>query len=293
MSPWQVDNLAAIAARLGAVRASNPGVLFEAQTAHQHVVVRKRRSQLLLCYRHPDTGFEEVQSRLDPARPLELLSAYTQAMLLGLVWCPAPRRMLFIGLGGARMQLLLHHRFEAARLDTVEIDPVVVRLAEDYFGFRSDARQRVWTMDGRAYLRRPAGSVAYDLIFLDAYQAHGVPAHLATYEFYTECRKRLCPRGVVVVNLHSSIPAYAAARRTFSAAFPHTLACSVASGNVVAIGSADDTLNPRALRSPTCAASALPAGGPSLSDWARRVSLRAPYRETAPILYDRGPSVAE
>ena len=135
-------------------------------------------------------------------------------------------------------------------------------------------------------MREESADVRYDLIFLDAYQAEGVPSHLLTLEFYAECRARLCPNGLVVANLHSSTPVYDASRKTFAAAFRYTTACSVSSGNVVVFGSEETLLHPRALRKQARIVEKSYDGVLPFSTWARDVSLRAPYRSNARILRD-------
>ncbi len=235
-SSWQEHNVAALSQRLAAARAMRPGIVHEQVSAYNHIVVRRTRRQLLLCYRSPDSQLEEVQSRLDPTDPLALPSAYTQAMLLALLWQPRPRRILLIGLGGGRLQMTLHHYLERTTLHTVELDPLVVEIAERFFGLVQDSRQRIIVQDGRDYLRRTAGRLTYDLILLDAYRAQGVPPHLNTREFYAECRTCLAPGGVVATNLHSGVPGYPAARNTFAAAWPHTVVFRVFDGNVVSVG---------------------------------------------------------
>ncbi len=291
MSPWQEHNLAEITRRLAPLRRSPQGVVFEERSPYNHIVVRRGREQLLLCYKHQQSRVEEVQSRLDPAHPLDLPSPYTRAMLLALIWCPQPRRILFIGLGGGRLQMVLHHIFEAAQLDTVELDPHVVDVAKRFFGFLPDERQCIFLADGRSYLREAESGSAYDLIFLDAYQVAGVPAHLLTYDFYSECRSSLNPHGLVVSNLHSFTPVYDAARKTFAASFMHTMACSVPSGNVIVIGSDTVALNPKAMRNQAHRAEQASERALPLSKWAKDISVRVPYRRNASILRDSGLSV--
>ncbi len=291
MSPWQEHNLTEITRRLAPLRRSPQGVVFEERSPYNHIVVRRGREQLLLCYQHQQSRVEEVQSRLDPSHPLDLPSPYTRAMLLALMWCPQPRRMLFIGLGGGRLQMVLHHIFEAAQLDTVELDSCVVDVAKRFFGFLPDERQRIFLADGRSYLREAESGAAYDLIFLDAYQVTGVPTHLLTYDFYSECRSYLNPHGLVVSNLHSSTPVYDAARKTFAASFMHTTACSVPSGNVIVIGSDTVALNPKTMRNQARSAEQASESVLLLSKWAQDISVRVPYRRNASILRDSGLSV--
>lgn len=68
----------------------------------------------MLCYRHARRKLEKMESRLNPAEPLALLSAYTRAMLLVLAWQPVPQRLPMVGLGGGRLQMVLYHYLEQA-----------------------------------------------------------------------------------------------------------------------------------------------------------------------------------
>src|SRR5262249_4468698 len=237
MTSWQKHNLAAIQRRLAAVRRAPSGVLFEQTSPYNHILVRHVEDQLLLCYRHDRRRADEVQSRMSVKDPLSLLSDYTQAMLLALDWQPEPERVLLFGLGGGRLQMVLHHYLEQTSLYTVELDALVVEVAHRFFGMVQEERQHVAVKDGRAYIRTFPTEAPYDLILLDAYQANGIPVHLCTREFYAECRANLTDGGVVATNLHASTSIYDAVRKTFAIAFRYTAAFRLLGGNVVVIGS--------------------------------------------------------
>jgi hypothetical protein len=53
--------------------------------------------------------------------------------------------------------------------------------------------------DGRYYLAN--SDKQYDLIVVDAYRQPYIPFHLATREFFVECRKHLSPDGVLAINV--------------------------------------------------------------------------------------------
>lgn len=237
MSRWQELNLAAINRRLAPLRRMPPGIVFNQVSPYNHIIVRRTLQQIVLCYRHARRRVEEIESRLNPDEPLALLSDYTQAMLLTLAWQPAPRRILLLGLGGGRLQMVLHHYLIDTTLYTVELDPLVVDVARRFFALAPDERQHLTVKDGRDYLRGTPVEAPYDLILLDAYRASGIPLHLGTREFYDECRAQVTPAGVVATNLQSSTPLYHAARKTFAASFPHTAVFPLRGGNVIAIGS--------------------------------------------------------
>lgn len=286
MSPWQKHNLTAIDKRLVDARRARQGVLVERQSPYNDIVVRRAREQLLLCYRHPRQRVEEIESRLSLTEPLALMSEYTQAMLLALAWRSTPHRILLIGLGGGRLQVVLHHYLEQVSLYTVELDPLVLELAQQFFGFAIDDRQHVIVEDGRAYLSRALAEAPFDLIFLDAYRAGGVPSHLSTREFYDECRALLIPGGAVAANLQSGSSRYHAAQKTFASAFRHTAVFPLLGGNVVVIGSDTEHLDKDEIRVRAAAVQRQYGFDFALPSWAETLSTFSRLHPHAPILRD-------
>jgi len=158
------------------------------------------------------------QSALYPDRPLHLEFPYTKLGMVGLALVPPDGRILFVGLGGGAMPTYTRAVLPGARIDVVEIDPLVVDVARRYFGFRPDKLMAVHTMDGRAFIENaPPGS--WDLIVLDAYSDDFIPYDLSTRQFLEAVRRRLTPDGVVVSNLWSSNRAYPAMVATYAAVF--------------------------------------------------------------------------
>lgn len=240
----------------------------------------------MLCYRHTGSQVEEIQSRLNLATPLALPSAYTQAMLLALTWRPEPERILLIGLGGGRLQMILHHYLEQVTLHTVELDPVVVEVAQRFFGICQDKRQHIIAQDGREYLRSAVAHTRYDIIMLDAYRVEGIPLHLSTQEFYNECRACLTPGGVVVTNLQSGMPGYHAARKTFDTAFQQTIVFPLLGGNVIAIGSDFSPLDDQEFYTRVGRVERRFLGQIALARLAQTRDKKASYRHKTPILRD-------
>ncbi len=292
MSRWQQSNAAAISRRLAPLFRMPSGILFEHVSQYNHIAVRWNGDQLLLCYRQARHRVEEIESRLNPAEPLALPSAYTRAMLLALVWQPAPQRMLFIGLGGGRLQMVLHHYLEKTVLYTVEIDPVVVEVACRFFGIIPDARQRIVVKDGRDYLRGMPGEAPYDVILLDAYRAFGIPRHLCTREFYAECRAHLTPQGAIATNLQTATPLYDATLKTFAISFRHTVRVPLHGGNVVVIGSDAEPLCAQEMYARACAVEERYNMNFSLPRLAQTSTSLVPYQQHAPVLSDRNLSLA-
>jgi spermidine synthase len=133
-------------------------------------------------------------------------------MFASYLYQPHPRRVLIVGLGGGAMVRFLTHHEAQVDIDAVEIDPVVVRLADQYFGVRSGGNVRVHTADAVKFVESAADR--YDLILMDAFlrpssdtDATGVPTRLKTLEFLGRLKRTLAPGGVVAfnVNEHASM----------------------------------------------------------------------------------------
>ena len=160
------------------------------------------------------------QSCMDLRSPERLVFQYTQMMLGALYLNPQPRRILIIGLGGGTLPTTLERLLPQADIDVVEIDPAVVRVAQQYFGFHADAHVHVIVQDGRVYVRRALRSgERYQLIMLDAYDSQYIPEHLLTREFLSEVRSLLTPDGIVAANTFSSSRLYQNESVTYAAVF--------------------------------------------------------------------------
>jgi len=148
-----------------------------------------------------------------------------------------------IGLGGGSTQRSFEHYYPRTKIESVEIDPVVLQVAKDYFNFKESERQKVHLEDGRMFLRR--SSAKYDLIILDAYvqgrYGSCLPQHLATKEFFQIARDHLSTNGIVAYNVIGSTSGWHAEivgsiYRTLNTVFPqvYLFACKT-SRNIVLI----------------------------------------------------------
>jgi len=159
-----------------------------------------------------DNGQEAIQSRINLTAPQTLVSPYAHGMFASYLYQPHPRRVLIVGLGGGAMVRFLTHHEPTVQIDAVEIDPVVVRLADQFFGVRSGGNVRVHTADAVAFVASTADR--YDLILMDAFlrpssdtDPTGVPTTLKTLEFLGRLKQALAPGGVIAfnVNEHASM----------------------------------------------------------------------------------------
>ncbi len=136
----------------------------------------------------------------------------------------AEPRVLVIGGGGYVVPRWVETYVPQVRMEVVEIDPAVTRIALERFGVRPDTRIASYSLDGRQYLQEMAERGAYDLIIQDAVNDLSVPYHLMTREYDTLVRSLLQPDGIYLLTVIDEIPRggfLRSAIRTMQDVFPH------------------------------------------------------------------------
>jgi len=190
--------------------------LYEGDSIYNHITVRQAGSNRCMIFgRHRD----QRQTCVSLARPDESVFEYTAMMFVGFRFLPETRSVCLIGLGGGYIPSVFRMHLPGVRLQSVEVDPLVVRLAEQHFQFRLAPGQDLAVNDGRQYLRRSTGT--FDQIWIDAFNSDYIPAHMTTREFLELCRSRLTRNGVVVQNAHNSNQLFDAQVTTFRSVFRH------------------------------------------------------------------------
>ena len=143
------------------------------------------------------------QTAIDMADGYRSVIRYPNYADLALAVNPEAKRVLILGLGGGAIPKRWWRDYPDMQIDTVEIDPAVVRISKEYFDLPSDPRLRVFTHDARRFVQTSTDT--YDVVFVDAYYADSLPFHLTTNEFFGEVKSRLAPGGVVAYNAIGSV----------------------------------------------------------------------------------------
>jgi spermidine synthase len=126
------------------------------------------------------------------------LYPYIYVMDLAADFFESPGNLLLIGLGGGG--IARNYYAKGWLVESVEIDPVVVDAAYNYFGLR-DYETEVYTGDGREYLYQTENE--YDLVILDAYGSSTIPFHLISKEVFELMKSRMFDGGIVAINVQS------------------------------------------------------------------------------------------
>jgi spermidine synthase len=180
-------------------------LVHEVRSEYSHIQVRDFGRQRALMF-EGESEIRTIETLIDRDEPLKLQHAYAQTMAAAMLYRPDAQSCLMIGLGGGALLRFFNHFFPALRLDVVEIDPVIVTVARDYFGAVPAPGSRVLVADGYEYLERSAER--YDLILVDAHlnpnektDSSGVPTDFKSVAFFRNLRERLRPGGVVAFNM--------------------------------------------------------------------------------------------
>ncbi len=170
-------------------------------------------------------------------------------MFVGFLFQPETKDVALIGLGGGYIPTVFKMHLPTVRLDTIEIDPLVYKLAQKYFSVKATPMQTITVADGRQYLKKT--DRRYDQIWVDAFNTDYIPVHMTTKEFLVLAKSRLKKNGVVVQNVHNTNKLFDAQVATFRAAFSHVFLFDGArSGNSIIVGSDNPLYVPPRFKQP-------------------------------------------
>jgi spermidine synthase len=213
-------------------------VIYDATSTYHHIQVEDARDMRTL---HFDNS---IESRMSLKDPLAGAFEYTEMFHLSWLWYGKITNVLVVGLGGASTQRAFEHDYPGVQIETVELDPMVLRVAREYFHLQESPRQHVFLEDGRVFLRRTQKQ--FDAIFMDAYSQNRygafIPQHLVTKEFFALASSHLTTNGVLAYNVMGTLDGWqsellGAMYRTMKTVFPqvYLFPCRT-SLNVVLIG---------------------------------------------------------
>lgn len=107
--------------------------------------------------------------------------------------------VLVLGLGGGSVLSLLRKKFKYyGRITAVEIDPEVIRIAEDEFGIRDHEPLELHCQDALEYVRQ--ASAQFGLIIIDIFIDVRVPLQFYSTEFWQHMPRLLNRHGKVLFN---------------------------------------------------------------------------------------------
>uniref|UniRef100_A0A8C2XRC9 eEF1A lysine and N-terminal methyltransferase n=1 Tax=Cyclopterus lumpus TaxID=8103 RepID=A0A8C2XRC9_CYCLU len=168
-----------------------------------------------------------------------LCCAHHEVMVAGLAALGSahvPLSVLLVGLGGGGLPQFLRDFVPDATVEVVELDPVVMQVAKEWFGFRPDERLTVTLGDGleRICALEKGGDRLFDVVMFDVDNKDSTvgmscpPAAFVEASILQKVCRLLTPRGVFILNLVCRDSALRkSVRERVSAAFPTVLSRKV------------------------------------------------------------------
>jgi spermidine synthase len=185
---------AAIALPPGGIKRSS-GVIWEGESRYEYLRV--------VQYVDGSRALEESEGIAEQSLwyPHSVLTGgyWDQFQLLPSLLVRPARNVLVLGNAGGTVSRAFNHFYPFARVDGVELDPLVTSVGRRFFGLRATTHMRTITADARVFLE--ATQRRYDVIVVDAYRQPYIPFQLATEEFFQLARAHLAPGGVIALNL--------------------------------------------------------------------------------------------
>lgn len=221
------------------------GFLFYQPSGVHFIVVEKQQNFIKLgLIDQVNLSSALTQSQFNLNDPFNLIADYSKAIVLSLLWQNNPKNIYIAGLGGGIIPLFFYHYFSETMINTTEIDPNIIKIANQFFGLDFDDRLTVDPDDGRVFLTKVNPDFKYDLIITDVILGNGyTPYRLFTKEFYQLCQDHLSDQGVMIINLVETDPFLLEKIKTIQECFKYVYVCSLASGNIVIIANNHQSLS--------------------------------------------------
>lgn len=135
-------------------------------------------------------------------QPERLMLDYLHPMLNACKLLQSMDRVLVLGLGGAAIVKHLLHHYPQCDITAVEINAEVVQLAKQFFRLpASHPKINIHINSAEDFLRQTEQQ--FDLIFVDLYEIHNLPAFMQQIKFHQHCFEHLSATGICVWNLYS------------------------------------------------------------------------------------------
>jgi spermidine synthase len=224
--------------------ATDDRTLYEGDSIYHHITIRQEGGERCMIFgRQRDLR----QTCIDLAKLDASVFEYTSMMFAGFLFRPDAKKVCLIGLGGGYIPTVFRMHFPQVQLRTVEVDPLVEKLAKQYFRFAVPSGQTLSIDDGRQFLKK--SKERYDQIWLDAFNSDYIPAHMTTKEFLQLAKLRLNEGGIVIQNVFGDNKLYDAQIATFQAVFARVFVFEgQKTGSCIIVASDKPACEPAALR---------------------------------------------
>jgi len=170
-------------------------ILYQTNTAHHQIRITQEGNIRKLLSGH---GMCQEQCGIDISDLRLHFFDYSFLSMYSFLFVPAPTNVLVVGLGGAVIPREFLYYYPDIKIDIIEIDPDMVKIAKDFFFFEETSNVNVYL--GDAFYVVKELSSKYDIVILDAFLGNYIPFHLMSIEFLQSVSEILKDDAVLVVN---------------------------------------------------------------------------------------------
>ena len=162
------------------------------------------------------------QSIIYTKTPEKIVSKYVKMMLYAISYNSNPKKVLMLGMGAGIISSKIATYFSRTIIDIVEINPIVPKIAKEYFGFIKTANINIFIEDGYSFAMNLQPS-SYDLIFIDVFDNNYIPPQFLQDIFFKQIKKILTENGIVAFNTFFSSKTYKEEEELILSNFPFVL----------------------------------------------------------------------
>ena len=111
------------------------------------------------------------------------------------------KQCLILGLGGGTLINILKRTYPEIEITVIEIDPVMIRIARDYFGIKSNVFLEIINADAFSWVKKNKVG-KFDLIIFDLYLGTKNPVKASNRIFLLDLKELLDTEGSILYNRH-------------------------------------------------------------------------------------------
>jgi hypothetical protein len=137
--------------------------------------------------------------------PHDFRSEFVELQAACAMAAPRLRRVAVLGLGVGTIPRTLQLVSPPVRIESVEIEPEVLDIAQSWFGLQTSERLKVSVGDARQWVQGQREG-RYDLVTMDCFDGNGLSAACRDPQFFDQLRRIVNPRGLITFNLIKGRP---------------------------------------------------------------------------------------
>lgn len=120
-------------------------------------------------------------------------------------------KVLILGMGGgSSVQLLIEKYHFKGKIVAIEIDPVIIEIADKEFNIKPGKDLRIVCADAADYIKKR--TTAFDLILIDLFIDDRVPGKFLSREFWKACAGKIAKGGQMLFNAFEDVEKLKAVR---------------------------------------------------------------------------------